>query len=267
MCLLSIITINLNNADGLRKTIQSVFSQSFQSYEYIVIDGSSTDGSVDIIKQYADEITYWISEPDLGIYNAMNKGIIKASGEYCLFLNSGDYLVEGALSNFFSSQLSKDIVYCNILFNESVVRVDNSGGKDNLTCNDFFYGTIRHQGAFIKRSLFERFGLYDESNSIVSDWQFFIKSIVFGDATYEYRNINICYFDVSGIGSVFSEKHVQERNKVLRDFFPNKVIADYIAYNDLLKKHKLLQLELNRYEHRFKLPDRIITKLKNILKK
>ncbi|MDR3704373.1 MAG: glycosyltransferase family 2 protein [Paludibacteraceae bacterium] len=263
---LSIITINLNNCEGLCKTIKSVILQTCNDYEYIVIDGASTDGSVDIIKQYEDKIAYWITEPDTGIYNAINKGILKATGEYCLFLNSGDYLVDGVLSDFFSTQVNKDIVYGNIILESDgkTICVDNSCGKDNLTCNDFFHGTIRHQGAFIRRSLFERFGLYDESNSIVSDWQFFIKSIVFGDATYEYRNINICYFDVSGIGSVFSEKHIQERNKVLKEFFPEKVIADYVAYNDLLQKHKSLQQELNRYEHRFKFFDRVITKLKNI---
>jgi len=82
---LSIITVNLNNAAGLQKTIESVITQTFTDYEYIIIDGGSTDGSVDVIKQHADKITYWVSEPDKGIYNAMNKGILQAKGEYCLF--------------------------------------------------------------------------------------------------------------------------------------------------------------------------------------
>ncbi|MDR2910496.1 MAG: glycosyltransferase [Bacteroidales bacterium] len=90
---LSIITINLNNVAGLQKTIESVVKQTFTDYEYIVIDGGSTDGSADIIKQHANKITYWVSEPDKGIYNAMNKGIRVAKGEYCLFLNSGDWLI------------------------------------------------------------------------------------------------------------------------------------------------------------------------------
>ena len=84
---LSVITINFNNRDGLRKTIESVVNQTYKDFEYIVIDGGSTDGSVDVIKEYTDRIDYWVSEPDKGIYNAMNKGIDVAQGEYCLFLN------------------------------------------------------------------------------------------------------------------------------------------------------------------------------------
>jgi glycosyltransferase involved in cell wall biosynthesis len=89
---LSIITINLNNASGLQKTFDSIFSQDFTAIEYIVIDGQSEDGSQELIKQYAGKINYCISEKDTGIYNAMNKGISKATGDYLLFLNSGDYL-------------------------------------------------------------------------------------------------------------------------------------------------------------------------------
>lgn len=92
---LSIITINRNNAAGLRRTIESVVSQTaFNQIEYIVIDGASTDGSKEVIMEFADKLTYWISEPDTGIYNAMNKGIKVATGEYCQFLNSGDWLAE-----------------------------------------------------------------------------------------------------------------------------------------------------------------------------
>ena len=91
---LSVITINYNNRDGLRKTIESVVNQTCKDFEYVIIDGGSTDGSVDVIKEYADRINYWVSEPDKGIYNAMNKGIDVAQGEYCLFLNSGDYLFD-----------------------------------------------------------------------------------------------------------------------------------------------------------------------------
>jgi len=82
---LSIITINYNNCAGLKRTIDSVVSQSFKDYEWIVIDGGSKDGSKDLIEQYSDSFTYWVSEPDNGIYNAMNKGIEKANGEWMLF--------------------------------------------------------------------------------------------------------------------------------------------------------------------------------------
>ena len=108
---LSIITINLNNAQGLEKTIKSVVSQTYSDYEYIIIDGASTDGSVDVIQEYRNKITYWVSEPDTGIYNAMNKGILKATGEYCQFLNSGDILVD----NNVTERMLSDMPDCSIL--------------------------------------------------------------------------------------------------------------------------------------------------------
>ena len=86
----SIITVNYNNKEGLRNTIESVIHQTYRDFEYIVIDGGSTDGSVDILKKYDQQINYWVSEKDSGIYNAMNKGISKAHGEYLNFMNSGD---------------------------------------------------------------------------------------------------------------------------------------------------------------------------------
>ena len=110
---LSIITVNKNNAAGLKQTMESVISQDFDDYEYIVIDGGSSDESTAVIRQYEHKLAYWVSEPDSGIFNAMNKGIGKASGEYCLFLNSGDALTENSLINVFSVDLSEDIIYMN----------------------------------------------------------------------------------------------------------------------------------------------------------
>ena len=107
---LSIITINYNNLAGLQKTIESVVSQTFRDFEWIVIDGGSVDGSRELIERYANSFSYWVSEPDKGIYNAMNKGIVVAKGDYLLFLNSGDWLCdEMALERSFSHHPTKDI--------------------------------------------------------------------------------------------------------------------------------------------------------------
>ena len=94
---ISIITINYNNASGLEKTIRSVVEQTYNEYEYIIIDGASSDKSKEVIQEYQRYIDFWCSEKDSGIYNAMNKGIQKASGEYLLFLNSGDVLNNSAV--------------------------------------------------------------------------------------------------------------------------------------------------------------------------
>ena len=90
--LISIITVNFNDKIGLERTLESVFSQNFRNFEYLVIDGGSNDGSKDLLEKNSEKINYWVSEPDKGIYNAMNKGISFAKGEYLIFLNSGDHL-------------------------------------------------------------------------------------------------------------------------------------------------------------------------------
>src|SRR5659263_50658 len=114
----SIITVNLNNDDGLPKTIESILSQSFIDYEYLIIDGGSTDNSLDILIKYANRITYWVSEPDKGIYNAMNKGIAHATGEWIIFMNSGDvFRNDEVLANVFKSDIEAQtqIIYGNTL--------------------------------------------------------------------------------------------------------------------------------------------------------
>lgn len=226
----SIITINYNNCVGLRKTIESVVNQTYTDFEYIVIDGGSTDGSVEVIREYADRIDYWVSEPDKGIYNAMNKGILKATGEYLNFMNSGDC--------FHSSDVLRDIS----MYNEDVVlgkykRKDYDGGlgfyNDNITMTDLCKGNINHQSAFIKRSFFEN-SLYDENYKIVSDWKFFIEILVFQDCSFRNLDIIVVDYDVEGLSSTNAELSLQERTKILESMFPPRILADY----ELLKQIK-----------------------------
>ena len=165
MLKLSIITINLNNASGLRKTIESVVSQSSREFEYIVIDGGSIDGSIDVIKEFEDRITYWISEPDNGIYHAMNKGIRAAQGEYCQFLNSGDWLyASDVIEKMINTLPDCSIYYGNMLkqMPDGTVFCDKSG-QGLITMFTFYRGSLNHSPALIKRSLFYKYGFYDEN--------------------------------------------------------------------------------------------------------
>ena len=115
MPLISIITVNLNNLEGLKRTMTSVFEQTWQEYEYIIIDGGSTDGSKEYIESFSDKISVWVSEPDAGIYNGMNKGIKVANGEYLLFLNSGDHLFDNRVLDTNRKFLTLyDLVYFNL---------------------------------------------------------------------------------------------------------------------------------------------------------
>lgn len=225
---LTIITINRNNAEGLRKTIESVLSQTFTDYEYIIIDGASVDNSVDVIKQYEDKITYWISEPDNGIYNAMNKGIKVSHGEYLQFLNSGDWLCANTtIEDVFKMNRTEDILYGNDLLYYDKQRFELKTYPQNLTFYNLFVGTISHQGTFHKRILFDQ--PYNENYKLVSDWEFQIKKIVFSNCTTYQINKGIVYFDMSGISQspAFEEMLINERKNVLDKYFPKRVLSDY----------------------------------------
>ncbi len=235
---LSIITVNLNNKDGLQKTIDSVISQTFKDFEWIVIDGGSTDGSKELIEKYSEYISYWVSEPDKGVYNGMNKGIRVAKGEYVEFLNSGDiYYNEKALSDLFSKSENKDIIFGStvILKNGKYRRINLQ--NDYLSCYHLTKETLNHQSAFIKRNLFLEHGFYDESFKIVSDWKFFFEMIVVNKCSFYYVDQNIIIYDTNGLSSINVEKRKQERLAVLQQYLPEYAIDDYLTrfeVNELL---------------------------------
>lgn len=200
---LSIITINLNNREGLKKTIESVFAQTFKDFEYIVIDGGSTDGSRELIEQNADRFAYWVREPDSGIYNAMNKGIVKAKGEYVLMLNSGDWLAnENVLESMVPHLDGTDIVQGNLLISQDGEWLKISGyGRSDLTFRDAYNGVFLHQASFIRKALHDQYGLYDETWRIAGDTAFFLKTLGFGDATFKYVDVTVSYAEPWGLSS------------------------------------------------------------------
>jgi len=232
---LSIITINLNNKEGFRKTAESVVSQTFTDYEWIVIDGGSTDGSKELIEQYSNHIAYWVSEPDKGIYNAMNKGIRVAKGEYCFFLNSGDYLIEyDSLKKAFDYQFTEDVVWGFFKFDKGDHFEIGSSPKE-ITLRTFVEGTIHHTGnVFIRRVLFNenKYGLYDESLKIVSDWKWFLQALGLGTATARYIDIMMSVFDCSGISETQIEFLQLEREMVLKEVVPSRILSDYLKFSN-----------------------------------
>ena len=199
--LVSIITINLNNKSGLIKTVNSVLAQEYKNIEFIIIDGASNDGSLEYIKAVKNNFTYWISEKDKGIYDAMNKGIIQAKGDYLLFLNSGDFFFEPkSLSYLVSFNFKEDIVYGNVGMYVNGA-LETKYFPSELSLKYFRYDTIPHQSTLIKRNLFYRFGLYNTEYKIVSDWAFFVDCIIKGKVKYRYVNELISIFDLNGISS------------------------------------------------------------------
>ena len=231
---LSVITVNLNNAVGLRKTIDSVLSQTYKNIEYIIIDGGSTDGSAEIICEYGDQINYSVSEPDKGIYNAMNKGILKAQGEYLQFLNSGDWLEnDKILSTIFGVPRYADILYGNMneMLLNGVIKLKVPLIGDKLTMANFnsnINATVQHPASFIRNNLFKN-GMFDEGYRIIADIKFFIERIIIQNCTVEYLPYVITNFNVEGLSSKPANwsKTIAERARIFSEAIPPRMLKDY----------------------------------------
>ena len=219
----SIITINYNDKEGLSRTIKSVINQTSKDFEYIVIDGGSTDGSVDIIKQNADHINYWVSEKDKGVYNAMNKGIAQAKGDYLVFMNSGDcFHMPDVLT--LMSDYQEDII-CGKVFKGNTT-IPSGHYKPTITLVDLMRGSLPHQAMFIKRELMVKHP-YDENYKILSDWKFCIQALVFDNCTFRNSDVVVADYDISGISTNSNGLLAKEREIILKELFPQRIIEDY----------------------------------------
>lgn len=221
---LSIITVNLNNREGLLKTIDSVVAQTFSDFEWIVIDGGSTDGSRELIEEYASHFSYWVSESDKGIYNAMNKGVVEAKGEYLLFLNSGDWLFSDSTLDEVSILLEGDVVYGDANHWEHG-KFKCSQHPGTMSLRLLYTSFICHQSTFFKRSLFD-VNRYNEELKIVSDWELCIK-LLFKKSTFKYIPVTVCNFEGGGKSSMDSDLLKRERAYVLGQYCPDAICEDF----------------------------------------
>jgi glycosyltransferase involved in cell wall biosynthesis len=199
--LITIITVVLNGVSTLEDTIKSVIHQTYPNIEYIIIDGGSTDGTIDIIKKYENYLDYWVSEPDRGIYNAMNKGIKLANGYYINFMNSGDYFVDNNTINEIFKKI--DIRYCDIIYGNTLLSHEKQFFRcipkslKKLTKGMVFI----HQSSFSKRELFLE-ELYDENFMLSADYKWFMIMYFSRKKNFCYKDIYISVFDGdNGIGS------------------------------------------------------------------
>lgn len=173
---ISIITINYNNLEGLKQTVESVLNQTYQTIEYIIIDGGSSDGSRSYIQENSSRIHYWESCSDRGIYHAMNKGIDKATGDYLLFLNSGDWLVDQGVIERAKKQINRK----SDLIAGDLIKIFSDGSQveeqmlDNLSLRSFLKNGLAHPVTFMNAELFRKYGNYDESYPIAADWVYFL---------------------------------------------------------------------------------------------
>lgn len=265
---LSIITINYNNAEGLRKTLASVAEQTYRDIEHIIIDGGSTDGSVEVIKEYVrnvermNELTnegiqvVWSSEPDKGIYNAMNKGIEVALGrrivnsfnrsersedknkvlpDYVQILNSGDIFAAPDVVDRMVAEIEKaeypELLYGNMIKKDFATgKVIGKSGEVEYSLRQYYSSTLNHDCCYIRRDLFDTYGLYDENLKIVSDWKWFLQAIGLGKVKPIYVDIDVTIFDASGISESNLELRNKERRQVIEAVLPRAVLTDYDAH-------------------------------------
>lgn len=246
----SIITINRNNAAGLEKTLQSLASQTYKDFEYIIVDGASTDESVDVIKKYESRFAHlkWISESDSGIYNAMNKGLRMATGEYVQILNSADCLAANDVTEKMIAAIEKagspSILYGNMIkcYPDGRQVVDKSFAGREITMLDMYTGTLNHDPVYIRRGLFEKYGYYDESLKIVSDWKWYLQAIILGGEKPRYVDMDVTLFDMTGISedSDNKEKIRKERRDVLAKLIPTVYLQDYDRFaNDIILMRRI----------------------------
>lgn len=212
----SVITVSFNALQDLRKTVASVVSQSGIDFEYIIVDGASTDGTSDYLSNEAVGVNIWISEPDSGIYNAMNKAVRLASGDYCIFMNAGDCFIDRHVLKKVSGYLDgSDIVLGN------QVHVSEKGNIDafipsfgGFTLKNLLQSTISHQSAFIRRSLLLQYP-YDEELRLVSDWKFFLERFLEKGFTGKTVNVDVCLFRGGGATDKNRALGASERRNVL----------------------------------------------------
>jgi glycosyltransferase involved in cell wall biosynthesis len=228
---LSIITINLNHKTGLKKTLRSLTSQTFRDFEWIVIDGGSTDGSIDMLSEEAMQPDVLISEADSGIYDAMNKGISYAKGSYLYFLNSGDALHDQSTLSCIFGEGKQD---AHLLYGDferwnregSLVRVKSAS---SLTITLFFKEGLCHQSVFFHRSLFDHHQNYNTVYSVSADWHFIVNALIHG-ATSLYLNLPIVYYEGGGLSEQNIEQVADEKKKMLQMLLPPALYNDCVSH-------------------------------------
>lgn len=220
---LSIITINYNNKEGLQKTIDSVIGQTWRDYEWIIIDGGSTDGSKELIEKYQEYFAYWCSEPDKGIYNAMNKGISHAKGLYSICMNSGDSFYEKeTLEKVFSKERNADFLYGDWM------RVGETSSQfTHYETPVELYPIYRgwnfcQQALFIKTRILINKG-FDDTYRVGGDTKRWVEAML-DNNSFEYLNLIICNFDLTGISSTNNEVRLAERERIKKEVYPAPVL-------------------------------------------
>ena len=230
--LITVVTVCYNAVNELEKTMLSVLNQTYDNIEYIVIDGGSKDGTVDIIKKYADRLAYWVSEPDKGIYDAMNKGVKAATGEWINFMNAGDFFVdENVISNMFNQSIDTsvgfvfgDTIFAYKTYNELFSYREK---KNNI------YSQVMpacHQSIFCK-TIYIKQSLFDLKYRIAADFNFFY-CLWKKHIPYQYKNVTVAVYEASD--GLSSRNTIRTKREIMQILYNPFVFRTRFAFYRLL---------------------------------
>ena len=238
----SIITVSYNVASTIERTLLSIYSQTYQDYEHIIVDGGSSDGTVDIIRKYEDRIAYWISEPDKGVYDAMNKAVKQAKGDWLLFLNSDDtFYSEDVLNQLASQMTSSNTIYHGNVMREPMHDLYGGSFDRKRLCE----ANICHQAIFYPKSVFRKYS-YDLAYKLYADWNLNIKCMGDSDFHFRFIDITISNYNVNGLSSRRDDYRFQrDFGKVIKDNF-GLFYRAYLSYLRVKKNLYLLFLRIVR---------------------
>lgn len=236
----SVITVCLNSANIIHRTCESIQQQNYKNFEWIVIDGQSSDATLDILNSYCDAIDILISEKDSGIYNAMNKGISQAKGEYLLFMNAGDCFFDSNTLSTVSENLGADILYGDALFNGSSIQVKE---YPKVLPKDFFIkNTLCHQSSYFRRALFKEYKSYDESFRIAGDYELFTRFLKYHGVSSHHVGHVLCNYYLGGVSNDKNFKRLRNaENHRIRWRYFTKYRSSFKALRQLCKQffHKI----------------------------
>jgi len=246
-CLISIITVCYNAEKTIAKTIESVLNQNYDNYEYLIIDGASTDHTKDVFDKYLTSFkgrAFWYSEPDNGIYDAMNKGAQLATGRYLLFLNADDTLTDNALS-LYDKRITQEGVRPDIIYGDSVVMYHNGEETKTKIRKAICPITLRslrkgmgvvHQSMITSKELFVSLKGFNLNFTVGADWDFLIRSVR-NDACLVYIDKPLSVFDLDGVSSLLHNKqrHQIRKENNLYVYFDWFMVVDYLKLSSLIQ--------------------------------
>lgn len=231
---ISVITVCYNAVETIEKTILSVINQTYKNVEYLIIDGKSTDGTLDILKKYSDRFAYFVSEEDKGIYDAMNKGAKAATGEWLFFINSDDTFRD----KYVLSKVSDKFENYNTIYYGNIIRIPSQeiqGGK--YTKYKIGMGNICHQSIFYPSKVFEKF-CYNLDYKLYADW--FLNILCMSDKKFkfEYLDLIICNYNTTGFSNTSIDKLFWNDYYQILIKYLGIDVALYVRIRRFLHKHK-----------------------------